>query len=141
MIKLIAGPKGSGKTKRMIDMANEAAAVSEGSVVFLTDTERYMMEISSRARKINMSKFKGEDGSLSIEQLLGFVQGILAGNNDIDTLLVDGAHRLCKKAVAEMEDFYKGMIAVAEDKPEVVIIMTVSEERKKLPPVLQAIQE
>ena len=33
MIKLIVGNKGSGKTKRLIDMVNDAVKTSKGNVV------------------------------------------------------------------------------------------------------------
>ena len=35
MIQIIAGKKGSGKTKRLIDMTNNAVKTSSGNVVFL----------------------------------------------------------------------------------------------------------
>ena len=41
MIQIIYGKKGSGKTKRIIDMANEAVKAHEGSIVFIDDDNRY----------------------------------------------------------------------------------------------------
>ena len=35
MVTLILGKKGSGKTKRLIDMCNAAMAASKGNVVFI----------------------------------------------------------------------------------------------------------
>ena len=35
MIQIIAGNKGSGKTKRLIDMTNDTAKTAAGNVVFL----------------------------------------------------------------------------------------------------------
>ena len=34
MIQILAGEKGQGKTKRLIDMANEASKTIDGNVVF-----------------------------------------------------------------------------------------------------------
>ena len=40
MIKIICGPKGSGKTKRIIDAANGAVDTAKGHLIFITDTNR-----------------------------------------------------------------------------------------------------
>ena len=37
MIKLITGAKGTGKTKIIIDMANDNVETAKGDIVFLTD--------------------------------------------------------------------------------------------------------
>ena len=42
MIQVIAGKKGSGKTKRLIDMANKSAQESKHDIVFIDDDNRYM---------------------------------------------------------------------------------------------------
>ena len=35
MVNLLTGPKGSGKTQQMIDLANEKVKTSSGNVVFI----------------------------------------------------------------------------------------------------------
>ena len=40
MIQVIAGKKGSGKTKRIIDMANQASQESKHDIVFIDDDNR-----------------------------------------------------------------------------------------------------
>jgi len=42
MLKILVGKKGVGKTKRIIQMANEAAGGAKGNVVFIDDDNRYM---------------------------------------------------------------------------------------------------
>ena len=53
MIHLIYGAKGSGKTKRIIDMANASIDTTTGDIVFITDTNRYMYDIKYQIRFIN----------------------------------------------------------------------------------------
>ena len=53
MIQIIAGKKGSGKTKRIIDMTNEKVKDSQHDVVFIDDDNRYMLDIDHKARFIN----------------------------------------------------------------------------------------
>ena len=45
MVKIVYGAKGSGKTKRIIDMANESIESAAGNIVFITDTNRYMFDV------------------------------------------------------------------------------------------------
>ena len=35
MVKLLVGHKGSGKTKQMIEMANDQMATSDGHIIFI----------------------------------------------------------------------------------------------------------
>ena len=55
MIQIIAGKKGSGKTKRIIDMTNEKAKTSQHDVVFIDDYNRYIFDIDHSVRFINAS--------------------------------------------------------------------------------------
>ena len=50
MITLILGKKGSGKTKRLIDMCNSAVADSNGNVVFIEKDNNLTYDISHKAR-------------------------------------------------------------------------------------------
>ena len=45
MVNLITGPRGSGKTQQMIDLANEKVKTSSGNVVFI---KRISISVSSR---------------------------------------------------------------------------------------------
>ena len=53
MIQVIAGKKGSGKTKRIIDMANQASQESKHDIVFIDDDNRYMFDLRHEVRFIN----------------------------------------------------------------------------------------
>ena len=107
MIKLITGAKGTGKTKIIIDMANDNVETAKGDIVFLTDTDRYMYSLRYQIRVVNTDNFlKRGDAPISEESLIGFIKGILAGNHDIETLYIDGAHRMLGKTIHEMEDFF-----------------------------------
>ena len=53
MIKLFIGAKGSGKTKTLIELVNNAAASSNGSVVCIEKGDKLRFDITSRARLID----------------------------------------------------------------------------------------
>ena len=49
-MKIIYGPKGTGKTKAIIDCANAVANEAKGHVIFVTDTKRYSPDIKIKIR-------------------------------------------------------------------------------------------
>ena len=70
MIQIIAGKKGSGKTKRLIDMTNQIAAESPADVVFLDDDDRYIREINHKARFVNAGWRLTARGAVAIIQAI-----------------------------------------------------------------------
>ncbi len=135
MIQLITGSKGSGKTKQIIDMANANVDTAKGDIVFLTDTDRYMYSIRYQVRIVN-AKCLEKGGAISEDSLIGFIKGLLSGNHDIETLYIDGAHRIMGKTVHQMQDFFEDMFAVANN-TETKIVLTVSEDEKNFPEFMQ----
>ena len=102
MIKVICGPKGSGKTKRIIDAANGAIAGAKGHLIFITDTKRYMYDLKREIRFIDASDYTiaGEDA------LCGFVKGAVAGGYDNEYLFIDGIARIAGKQLKDMAQFF-----------------------------------
>lgn len=139
MIKLITGAKGTGKTKIIIDMANDNVETAKGDIVFITDTDRYMYSLRYQIRVINTECLKKTKGAIDERELIGFIKGILAGNHDIETLYIDGAHRMLNRTVSEMEDFFTHIYAVAKT-TETRFVLTVSENEENFPDFLRKYQ-
>ena len=91
MIKLLIGGKGSGKTKTLIELTNNAAESSKGSVVCIEKGEKLRHEITYKARLIDTDYYAVTDA----EALFGFIAGILAQNNDITDIFVDSSLKIC----------------------------------------------
>ena len=102
MIRIIYGKKGSGKTKKIIDAANEAVKSSTGELVFIDDDNRYMYDLRHEIRFVNATEY---DVS-SPDTFRGFICGILAGNYDMKQLFIDGFLRLVKSEMADLEPFF-----------------------------------
>lgn len=139
MIKLITGAKGTGKTKIIIDMANDNVETAKGDIVFITDTDRYMYSLRYQIRVINTECLQKTKGAIDERELIGFIKGILAGNHDIETLYIDGAHRMLNRTVSEMEDFFTDIYAVAKT-TETRFVLTVSENEENFPDFLRKYQ-
>ena len=99
MLKLIIGVKGTGKTKTLISMVNEAVDASHGDVVCIEKGTKLRFDIKYQARLINTEEYYIEDA----RALSGFIAGILASNHDVTELFVDSALKICKNDVQEFE--------------------------------------
>lgn len=128
MIKIICGPKGSGKTKQIIQLANSNAANAKGVSVFVTDTDRYMHDVCRDIRFANVAEYHvtGEDA------LCGFVMGIMAGNYDIEYVYIDGIARIAGKPLSELAAIFY-MLEKISTQSGVVITLTCSCEKEQLP--------
>lgn len=126
MIYIIHGAKGTGKTKQLIDSANEA--ILDGEVVFITDSNEYNFSLKHKVRLINASDYH----VVTEQGLLGFISGIVAGNSDIQHIYIDGSHRICGEQISEMGYFYENLSEFAK-KANVDITLAVSEAEENLP--------
>ena len=110
MIKIICGPKGSGKTKKIIDTANENVQTAKGHLIFITDTKRYMYDIKREIRFIDVTDYAiaGEDA------LCGFIKGVIAGGYDNEAVYVDGVARIAGKAIKDMAQTFYMLEKVSE---------------------------
>lgn len=102
MIRVIYGKKGTGKTKKILDLANEAVKVSNGELVFIDDDNSYMYDLRHEIRFVNATEYD----VTSPETFMGFICGILAGNYDMKQLFIDGFLRLVKSDMADLEAFF-----------------------------------
>ena len=76
MVQIIAGKKGKGKTKHLLDMANAAIKGANGTVVYLDKSAQHMYELNNKIRLINVNEFPltNSDG------FLGFICGSRFGD-------------------------------------------------------------
>ena len=128
MIKIIYGPKGTGKTKQLISAANDASSDAKGLSVFITDNKRCMYDVSRNIRVIDVtdSNVTGEDA------LCGFVKGVAACNSDHEYIYIDGIARITGKALSDLAGIFY-MLDKISNENEITITVTCSAEEKELP--------
>ena len=90
MITLLTGKKGSGKTKKLIDLANAAVEKSNGNVVVVEKGLKLTYDISHAARLIDIDAYDVQGG----KGLYGFLAGICAGNYDVTDVFVDSTLKI-----------------------------------------------
>ena len=128
MIKIICGTKGSGKTKKIIDVANGAIEKAKGHLIFITDTKRYMYDLKRDIRFIDVSDYSiaGE------EALCGFIKGAIAGGYDNEYVYIDGVTRIAGKDIKDMAQLFYMLEKVATLR-SLTVTLTCSCAEEELP--------
>lgn len=85
MIQIIAGEKGKGKTKVLIEKANTEVRAAKGSIVYLDKSNKHMYELSNKIRLINVRDYLIENQS----EFLGFISGLISSNHDLQYVFLD----------------------------------------------------
>ena len=91
MIRLFCGPKGTGKTKIILDEIDRSVDVAKGDIVFITDKK----QDSTNRINFNVRVIYTEEFDIHGEKAFGgFIKGLMAGNSDIEYLFIDGLARI-----------------------------------------------
>ncbi len=98
MIKIIYGKKGTGKSKKLLDLANKEVDTARGNIVYIDDNNRCMYDLKHEVRFINTADY----GIDTADKLYGFVCGILSKDFDISSVYIDGIKKIIKKEEEEI---------------------------------------
>jgi len=86
MIQLLAGAKGTGKTKRLLNMANQSVKTTDGTIVYIDDDKRHIYDLHYDIRFVGTEGYPLSDCRV----FTGFICGILSQNSDIEKIYIDG---------------------------------------------------
>lgn len=103
MIQIIAGEKGKGKTKILIDKANADVLTAKGSIVYLDKSNKHMYELSNKIRLINVKDYFVEGD----REFLGFISGLISQDHDLSSVYLDGFLNITGITAEELPDFLK----------------------------------
>ena len=102
MIRVIMGKKGTGKTKQMIDMINEAVQSEHGNVVCIEKGSKLTFDIHYQIRLVDSSEYD----VANFTALKGFISGLHAGNYDITHIFIDSLTKIVPTdGYNDVEDF------------------------------------
>ena len=133
MIKLIIGKKGSGKTKKLVDMVNSAAQTSLGNVVCIEKGDTLTYSVTHKARLIDAESY----GISGYGEYYGMVAGIKAGNNDVTDIFGDATLRIGSRDYDELTAFLQRVAKI----DDVEFVFTVSADKEELPKKIFDISE
>lgn len=111
MITLLTGKKGSGKTKKLIDLANAALENSKGCVVVIEKGLKLTYDISHAARLVDSDAYSIQGADM----LFGFVSGICAGNYDVTDVLIDSTLKITGTGAEVVEDLVAKLSKLGEE--------------------------
>lgn len=90
MVNLICGRVGSGKTKRLIKLANEAVKKTKGDIVYIQENNKHITDLRHEIRLINAMEYDINN----IDTFHGFLCGIISEDYDIEKVYIDGIYKM-----------------------------------------------
>ena len=129
MVHFIAGDKGEGKTKKLIDMANQQLKVTDGNLVFIDDDRRITSDLNYQIRFVEA----GRRILSNYREFAGFLLGILAMDNDIKTIYIDGLTNIIEKLDADDLAKLAKRLNVLSEKNDVEFIACINWKKEELP--------
>ena len=128
MVQIIAGRKGKGKTKYLLDMANTAVKEAKGSIVYLDKSSKHMYELNNKIRLINVAEFSVS----TAERFIIFICAIISQDHDLQSIYLD---TFLKLAGLEGEDITATLAELDQisAKYHVNFVLSVSMDGEELP--------
>ena len=99
MVEIIAGEKGKGKTKYLLDKVNDSVKSASGNIVYLDKSQKHMYELNNKVRLINVTDFP----ITNCDEFLGFICGIVSQDHDLQEMYLDSF-----LTIASVSDDYVG---------------------------------
>lgn len=128
MITLLTGTKGSGKTKKLIALIDEAAKASAGHVICVEQKDALRYDVKTSVRLVSTDYY----GVKGYDAFYGLLAGLCAGDHDITDILVDATLRIGSRDCNELADFLEKVDALGKE-AEVKFTFTVSTETENIP--------
>ena len=132
MIQVIFGETGAGKTKRIIDIANETLKTANGSIVFIDNDNQYMFGLKHDIRFVDASEFHID----SPKMFFGFISGIAAQDFDLEYIFIDGFMKIVHHPLDTLEELFKGMDEFA-NRCNVKLILSITGSEERAPELLK----
>ena len=129
MVNIITGPKGSGKTQQMIELANEKVKTSNGNVVLIKKSHRDTYSVDFQVRAICMADYRDIE---TLDEFIGFIYGMVAGNHDIETIFIDGVLKQADITLNNLSEFLEKLNKISKEN-NIEFFISVSAERKDMP--------
>jgi energy-coupling factor transporter ATP-binding protein EcfA2 len=128
MISIVCGKKGSGKTKKLLEMANNSVVTAKGEIVFVDLKEKSIYDLNRNIRFINVKEFSINNS----DSFYGFVNGLIAENYDIDEIYVDNLLNIINTNLHDLELFLNNLRKIGE-KFQVNFVLSANCEEDEVP--------
>ena len=128
MLHLIIGEKGKGKTRIILDAANQTIKETGGTLIYIDQNNKHIYELSNRIRFVNVSDFNITNS----EMFLGFIMGLISSDHDLDKIYLDNFSILSRSHSDAIEDILATLSDLSE-KYDVDFVLSISITMDELP--------
>ena len=133
MVEIIAGEKGKGKTKYLLDKVNESVKSASGNIVYLDKSQKHMYELNNKVRLINVTDFP----VTNCDEFLGFICGIVSQDHDLQEMYLDSFLTIANIADGQINHAIEKLDIISE-KYNVKFVLSVSRDEADLPECAKA---
>ncbi len=128
MIQIIAGEKGKGKTKILLDKANAEVLTTTGTLAFIDKNNRHMYELNNKVRLINIKDYFVNDA----KEFAGFIAGIISQDNDLAKVYLDGFLSIAPMENNDISEMMKKLDTLSNSF-NVDFVISISKNKEDLP--------
>lgn len=132
MIQVFCDRRGAGKTKALINLANEVVERCKGNVVFIDDDNRPMLSLDRRIRFVSTNEFHMDN----IETFYGLLCGMLSKDYDIETIFIDGLFNIVSGDVGNAAHLFLKLEKLSQ-KFNLNFFININHENTELPEYLR----
>ena len=128
MVRLLIGHKGSGKTKKIVGLANESLDKVNGSVVFINKNSNLTTDLKYSIRLISMNDF---EAITNVDEYIGFLYGVISQDHDLECIFIDSILKHADIKIENLEDFLERLNRISTEH-SVDIVVSISADREDL---------
>ena len=129
MIQLFFNQRGAGKSKNLVKLANEEIEKSKGSIIFIDNDNKRMLQLNKKVRLIPMDNYCIN----SYDQFYGFLQGIISRDYDVESIYIDSIANILEDIELEDLENYLGKIELMSRELDVNVFVTIHGDVKVMP--------
>ena len=133
MVEIIAGEKGKGKTKYLLDKVNDSVKSASGNIVYLDKSQKHMYELNNKVRLINVTDFP----VTNCDEFLGFICGIVSQDHDLQEMYLDSFLTIANIEDGQINHAIEKLDIISE-KYNVKFVLSVSRNEADLPECAKA---
>lgn len=134
MIEIIAGEKGKGKTKYLLDKVNRTVKTAKGSIVYLDKSPKHMYELNNRIRLIDVAEYPISN----CDEFMGFLCGILSQDHDMEEMYLDSFLTIASVETDDEICHAIQKLDIISEKYNVKFVLSVSRNEASLPDCAKA---
>lgn len=129
MIQLFFNQRGAGKSKNLVKLANEEIEKSKGSIIFIDNDNKRMLQLNKKVRLIPMDSYCIK----SYDQFYGFLQGIISRDYDVESIYIDSIANILDDIKLEDLENYLKKIELMSRELNVNVFVTIHGDVKIMP--------